>query len=102
MNDSQTVTTSNKEALLKLYKIILLHLLLCECENGTLLKQHERRTAAAEMILLVSVVGYTLFDHYKNGRIRKEINDVYCTCKWTQHLLGMNNTCIPTMDTHLN
>jgi len=42
-----------------------------ECENLTLLKQHERRTETAEMNLLVSVVGYTLFDHKKNETIRK-------------------------------
>jgi len=61
MNDSQTFTTSNKETLLKLYKIILLHILLCEDKNWTLLKQHERRIEAAEMNLLV--VGCTLFGH---------------------------------------
>jgi hypothetical protein len=48
-------------------------MLLYESENWTLLKQHERRIEAAEMNLLVSVVGYTLFDHKKNERIRKEI-----------------------------
>ena len=49
-------------------------MLLYECEKWTLLKQHERRTEAAEMKLFVSVVGYTLFDHKKNEIIRKEIN----------------------------
>jgi hypothetical protein len=47
-------------------------MLLYECENWTLLKQHERRTDVAEMNLLVSVVGYTLFDHKKMKELEKK------------------------------
>jgi hypothetical protein len=71
LNDSQTITTSKKETLLKLYKVTVLHVLLYNCENWTLLKQHERRTEAAEM---VSVVGYTWYDHKTNSRIRQDIS----------------------------
>jgi len=71
LNDSLTFTTSNKETILKLYKMILLRMLLYECENWTLLKQYERSTETAEMNLLVSVIGYTLFDHKKMKELEK-------------------------------
>ena len=51
--------------------MILLRMLLYECENWTLLKQYERSTETAEMNLLVSVIGYTLFDLKKMKELEK-------------------------------
>jgi hypothetical protein len=45
---------------------VLLH----KCENWNLLKQHERRTEAAALNILISVVGYKWDDHKTNARIR--------------------------------
>jgi hypothetical protein len=75
--------------------------LLYGCENWVLLKQHERRTEAAEMKFLISVAGHTMCDYKTNEEMGKELHIydlnkiiVDYRHKWIQHLSRMNDTRI--------
>ena len=77
-----------------------LPMLLYGCENWTSLKWHDR-TEIVEMNVFRSLAGYTLYEQKTNEVIREELN-IYnwneiignYKCKWTHHLLRMNNTHI--------
>jgi hypothetical protein len=58
--------TSNEVTLLKLHRIMVLPTFLCMCDNYTLLKQSEIGFTTAEMKLVMSVAGYTLYINKSN------------------------------------
>jgi hypothetical protein len=65
-------------------------------ENWTLTALHGRKTEAAEMKLLRTLTGYTLYDHNTNDSVRRELQtksildkiDVYRR-NWLLHLQRM-------------
>lgn len=74
--------TSTRE-MSKLFEIMMASVFQYGCENWTLLKQQERRTERAEMEVLMSTAGYTLYYHKTNGEIREVINTRIIRCKDT-------------------
>jgi hypothetical protein len=59
--------TSNKETLLKLYRIKEVPMLQYGCENWPLIKEHKRRNDRAETKFVPSAAAHTLYSHETNG-----------------------------------
>jgi len=90
------------ETILKIYSTLVLPTFLYGLENWTLTASQGRRTEAAEMKLLRSLAGYTLYDHKTNDYIRGELQITGILDKigeyrrnWFQHLQRMSQNRIP-------
>jgi hypothetical protein len=61
------------ETILKIYNTLILPTFLYGSENWTLTALQRRRIEAAEMKLLRTLAGYTLYGHKTNDSIRREL-----------------------------
>jgi hypothetical protein len=90
------------KTILKIYNTLVLPTFLYGSENWTLTALQRRRIEAAEMKLLRSLAGYTLYDHKTNDYIRRELRITGILDKideyrrnWPQHLQRMPQNRIP-------
>jgi len=95
------------ESILKIYNTLVLPTILYGSENWTLTALQRRRIEAAEMKLLRSLAGYTLYDHKTNDYIRRELRftgildkiDEYSR-NWLLHLQRMPQNRNPLKSYH--
>jgi hypothetical protein len=91
-----------RETILKIYNTLVLPTFLYGSENWTLKASQRRRIEEAEMKLLRSLAGYTLYDHKTNDYIRRELQITGILDKideyrrnWFQQLQRMPQNRIP-------
>ena len=90
------------EIILKIYNTLVLPTFLYGSENWTLIASQRKRIEAAEMKLLRSLAGYTLYDHKTNDYIPHKLQITGILDKineyrqnWFQHLQRMPQNQIP-------
>jgi len=90
------------ETILKIYNTLILPTFLYGSENWTLTALQRRRIETAEMKLLRTLAGYTLYGHKTNDYIRREIRITGILDKiyeyrrnWLSHLQRMPQNRIP-------
>jgi two-component SAPR family response regulator len=95
------------ETILKIYNTLVLPTLLHGSENWTLTASQRRRIEAAEMKLLRTLAGYTLYNHKTNDTIRCEVQTKSTLDKideyrwnWLLHLQRMPQNRIPLKSYH--
>ena len=96
-----------KETIFKLYNTLVLPKFLYGSKNLTLTDSQRRRIEAAEMKLLRSLAGYTLYDHKTNDSISRELHTDCLLDKkdeyrrnWLLHLQRMPQNRIPLKSYH--
>jgi hypothetical protein len=89
-------------SILKIYNTLVLPTFLYGSENWTLIASQRKRIEAAEMKLLRSLAGYTLYDHKTNDYIPHKLQITGILDKineyrqnWFQHLQRMPQNQIP-------
>jgi len=95
------------ETILKIYNTLVLPTFLYGSENWTLTALQRRRIEEAEMKLLRSLAGYTLYDHKTNDYICRELRITRILDKideyrrnWLSHLQRMPQNRIPLKSYH--
>jgi len=95
------------ETILKIYNTLVLPTFLYRSKNQTLTILQRGRREAAEMKLLRSLAGYTLYDHKTNDYIRHELRITGILDKideyrrnWLSHLQRMPQKRIPLKSYH--
>jgi len=96
-----------KETILKIYNTLVLPTFLYGSENWTLTALQRRRSEVAEIKLLRTLAGYTLYDHKTNDYIHRELQITGILYKrdeyrqnWLLHLQRMPQKRIPLKSYH--